>query len=174
MMRKKNITLNGKKAAGSEKLVSGDEIKLFFSDETIEKFSELQLPKAQGKLSVIYEDEHILLVNKPEGILSQKAEADDISMVEEAQRDPLNNGAVTEESLRNLPPVGGKPAGPGTRAASWLWERDLAGAQELSRLFKERSLHKYYYCLVKGQVKEKARIEGYLVEEVRPPTASPW
>ena len=41
MMRKKNITLNGKKAAGSEKLVSGDEIKLFFSDETIEKFSEL-------------------------------------------------------------------------------------------------------------------------------------
>ena len=86
MMRKKNITLNGKKAAGSEKLVSGDEIKLFFSDETIEKFSELQLPKAQGKLSVIYEDEHILLVNKPEGILSQKAEADDISMVEEAQR----------------------------------------------------------------------------------------
>ena len=71
-MRKKNITLNGKKAAGSEKLVSGDEIKLFFSDETIEKFSELQLPKAQGKLSVIYEDEHILLVNKPEGILSRK------------------------------------------------------------------------------------------------------
>ena len=112
MMRKKNITLNGKKAAGSEKLVSGDEIKLFFSDETIEKFSELQLPKAQGKLSVIYEDEHILLVNKPEGILSQKAEADDISMVEEAQRYLLNNGAVTGGIPPNLPPVGGKPAGP--------------------------------------------------------------
>lgn len=71
-MRKKNITLNGKKAAGSEKLVSGDEIKLFFSDETIEKFSELQLPKAQGKLSVIYEDEHILLVNKPRGFSPRK------------------------------------------------------------------------------------------------------
>ena len=42
MMRKKNITLNGKKAAGSEKLVSGDEIKLFFSDETIEKFCDLR------------------------------------------------------------------------------------------------------------------------------------
>lgn len=127
MMRKKNITLNGKKAAGSEKLVSGDEIKLFFSDETIEKFSELQLPKAQGKLSVIYEDEHILLVNKPEGILSQKAEADDISMVEEAQRYLLNNGAVTEESLRTFRPsvVNGGPDTSGILAVG----KDLAGAR---------------------------------------------
>ena len=163
MMRKKNITLNGKKAAGSEKLVSGDEIKHFFSDETIEKFSELQLPKAQGKLSVIYEDEHILLVNKPEGILSQKAEADDISMVEEAQRYLLNNGAVTEESLRTFRPSVVNRLDRNTSGILAVG-KDLAGAQELSRLFKERSLHKYYYCLVKGQVKEKARIKGYLVK----------
>ena len=163
MMRKKNITLNGKKAAGSEKLVSGDEIKLFFSDETIEKFSELQLPKAQGKLSVIYEDEHILLVNKPEGILSQKAEADDISMVEEAQRYLLNNGAVTEESLRTFRPSVVNRLDRNTSGILAVG-KDLAGAQEVSRLFKERSLHKYYYCLVKGQVKEKARIKGYLVK----------
>ena len=163
MMRKKNITLNGKKAAGSEKLVSGDEIKLFFSDETIEKFSELQLPKAQGKLSVIYEDEHILLVNNPEGILSQKAEADDISMVEEAQRYLLNNGAVTEESLRTFRPSVVNRLDRNTSGILAVG-KDLAGAQELSRLFKERSLHKYYYCLVKGQVKEKARIKGYLVK----------
>ena len=163
MMRKKNITLNGKKAAGSEKLVSGDEIKLFFSDETIEKFSELQLPKAQGKLSVIYEDEHILLVNKPEGILSQKAEADDISMVEEAQRYLLNNGAVTEESLRTFRPSVVNRLDRNTSGILAVG-KDLVGAQELSRLFKERSLHKYYYCLVKGQVKEKARIKGYLVK----------
>ena len=39
MMRKKNIVLNGKKCTGNEKLKQGDSIKLFFSDETIEKFS---------------------------------------------------------------------------------------------------------------------------------------
>ena len=39
MMRKKNITLNGKKAEGSEKLKEGDCVKLFLSDETIAKFS---------------------------------------------------------------------------------------------------------------------------------------
>ena len=36
MMRKKNITLNGKKCDGSEHLTEGDEIKLFLAEETIE------------------------------------------------------------------------------------------------------------------------------------------
>ena len=38
MLRKKNIVLNGKKAAGSEFLKEDDEIKLFLSDETVVKF----------------------------------------------------------------------------------------------------------------------------------------
>ena len=45
MMRKKNITLNGKKCDGSEKLSEGDEIRLFLSDETIEKFSQVRVQK---------------------------------------------------------------------------------------------------------------------------------
>ena len=38
MLRKKNITRNGKKASGDEILECGDVIKLFLADETIEKF----------------------------------------------------------------------------------------------------------------------------------------
>ena len=38
MLRKKNIVLNGKKAAGNEFLKENDEIKLFLADETIVKF----------------------------------------------------------------------------------------------------------------------------------------
>ena len=39
MLRKKNITLNGKKASGQEKLSQDDIVRMFLSDETIEKFS---------------------------------------------------------------------------------------------------------------------------------------
>ena len=39
MLRKKNITLNDKKAEGKEMLVVGDKVCFFFSDETFEKFS---------------------------------------------------------------------------------------------------------------------------------------
>ena len=42
MLRKKNITLNGKKAAGQEKLNTGDSIKFFLAEETIDKLQEMQ------------------------------------------------------------------------------------------------------------------------------------
>ena len=38
MMRKKNITLNGKNAMVPERLEEGDQVKLFLPDETIESF----------------------------------------------------------------------------------------------------------------------------------------
>ena len=38
MLRKKNIVINDKKADGTEKLKAGDSVKIYFSDETYEKF----------------------------------------------------------------------------------------------------------------------------------------
>ena len=54
MLRKKNITLNGKKADGSEKTALGDEVQLFLSDETIEKFSSVRITPAHGNLDIVY------------------------------------------------------------------------------------------------------------------------
>ena len=39
MLRKKNITLNGKKAEGGEILAPGDQVRFFLSDETFCRFS---------------------------------------------------------------------------------------------------------------------------------------
>ena len=101
MMRKKNITLNGKKCDGSEKVAEGDEIKFFLSDETFEKFSEVKVQAVKKqKLDIIYEDSHILLVNKPSGMLSQKAKETDESLVEYLIDYLLDSGQLTREALR--------------------------------------------------------------------------
>ena len=60
MLRKKNITLNSSKAMGSEILNQNDEIKMFLSDQTIEKFTErADIRSVQKSFDVIYEDEYI-------------------------------------------------------------------------------------------------------------------
>ena len=96
MMRKKNIVLNGRKALGNEKLSRGDVVRLFLSDETIDSFSDGPPPArdltaaASGKedgfrlsdRNIVYEDDHILLINKPAGILSQRADSRELSMTE--------------------------------------------------------------------------------------------
>ena len=81
MLRKKNIVLNGKKATGNEKLAVGDSVKLFLTDETIAKFSNIHAVHTNVTLDIIYEDENVLLINKPVGMLSQKAAADDESLL---------------------------------------------------------------------------------------------
>ena len=75
MMRKKNIVLNGKKATGSELLKAGDALKIFFSEETLEKFSAepAETKHVLDRRLIVYEDEQMIAVNKPAGMLSQKA-----------------------------------------------------------------------------------------------------
>jgi len=168
MLRKKNITLNGKKAIGSEMLAPGDEIKLFFSDETIEKFSEISIPVKVSEngtvLDVVYEDEHILLMNKPLNMLSQKARPEDVSMVEHLMSYLFDKGAVTEETLRTFHPSVVNRLDRNT-SGILAAGKDLKGAQFLSSLFKDRSVHKYYYCLVRGVIKEEAHIAGWLLKD---------
>ena len=80
-LRKKNITLNGRKAEGKEVLQEGDAVRVWFSEETWEKFSgmgktEKETERPEFPFSfpdmILYEDENILILNKPAGLLSQR------------------------------------------------------------------------------------------------------
>ena len=88
MLRKKNIVLNQKKADGSEKLKTGDTIRMYLAEETIEKFRKTPEKPAAGKqvkypkLDIVYEDEKVIFLNKPAGVLSQKAKETDVSLTE--------------------------------------------------------------------------------------------
>ena len=149
MLRKKNITLNGKKCDGSERLKEGDEIRLFLADETIEKFSGSREPlsptaskqPAGPPLSIVYEDDHILLLNKPVGILSQKAKETDISMVEMVISYLLDSGQLREEELKTFRP---SVCNRLDRNTSGLIAagKTLAGLQMLSHVLKDRTIQK--------------------------------
>jgi 23S rRNA pseudouridine955/2504/2580 synthase len=162
MLRKKNITLNGKKAEGSEKLSLQDEIKLFLSDETIDQFSEpTDTTIVEDRLVVLYEDQHVLIVNKPLGVLSQKADKDDISMVEHIISYLITSGQITKEQLVSFKPSICNRLDRNT-SGLLIAGKSLLGLQEMARLLKDRTLNKYYLCIVKGTIEEKKKIEGYL------------
>ena len=171
MLRKKNITLNGKKAEGSERLNEGDVIKLFLADETIEKFASnieetaaVMKPVAEAEteeLNIIYEDDKVLLINKPAGMLSQKARPEDITLVEHIIAYLLKSGSLTTEQMKGFRPGICNRLDRNTSGII-VAGKSLEGLQVMGELFKDRSLDKYYYCIVKGAVEKKEQIEGYL------------
>ncbi len=171
MLRKKNIVLNGKKAAGREKLTEGDCIKLFLSDETIGKFTAKKSrgvpgspPSRRTALDVIYEDPDILLINKPAGMLSQKAGKDDVSAVEHVISYLLRTGAVTEEELRLFRPSVCNRLDRNTSGLI-IAGKSLPGSQTMGELLKNRTLQKYYLCAVKGRITESKRLHGFLQKD---------
>ena len=176
MLRKKNITLNGKKADGTEKLSCGDEVKLFLSDETYEKFrakSKTVMPEAFSgsektlrQLKVLYEDADILIVNKPSGMLSQKARPEDVSANEYILSYLLREGALTEEEMRTFRPSVCNRLDRNT-SGILIAGKTLKGLQEMSKALKERTIQKYYRCVVKGEVLKEDYLKGWLVKDER-------
>ena len=173
MLRKKNITLNDKKADGKEKLKVGDSIKIYFSDETFDKFvgkknSHVNEKKSSSyeKLSVeiVYEDDNVIFVNKPAGLLSQKADKDDISLNDWLIYYLLNKGSVTQESLLTYKPSICNRLDRNTSGLV-ICAKSLSGAREMNQMLKDRTLDKFYRTLVSGRITDSIRLKGYLYKD---------
>lgn len=176
MLRKKNITLNGKKADGSEKLKEEDEVKLFLSEETFARFASPVLKSFEGytcqgmdkypavSLEIVYEDDDILIINKPSGMLSQKAKADDISANEYIIGYLLRKHTIEWEDLATFTPSICNRLDRNT-SGLLIAGKSLKGLQDMARQLNNRLMEKYYCCLVKGKVEKPELIEGWLYKD---------
>lgn len=167
MLRKKNIVLNNKKCDGSERLNSGDEVKLFLSEETIQKFIEAktsQIDIDTSALNIIYEDDNIMIIDKPAGMLSQKAESGDISLVELITAYLIKSGSITEENLNTFKPAVCNRLDRNTSGLV-VAGKSLAGLQVMAEAFKKRTISKYYLCVVDGVITTKSRVDAYIYKD---------
>ena len=193
MLRKKNILVNNKKATGNEILKVGDTLQIYFSDETYEKFStgatgersgasektgKVSVTKDPvqrlsdyhkafrelGSISVVYEDEHILILNKPAGLLSQKAKAGDLSVNEWMIGYLLSKGALTAEQLNTFIPSVCNRLDRNTSGLI-LCGISLQGSRFLSAILKDRSLHKFYTATVHGAVQNAFYATGIITKD---------
>ena len=171
-LRKKNLTLNGKKAEGKELLKEGDLVQCFFSQATFDKFRGLAgkaqeanaYKKAYEKLhgiQVLYEDSNFLFLNKPVGVLTQKAMPEDLSLNEWMIGYLLQSGAFTEKELATFCPSVANRLDRNTSGLV-LCGKSLVGLQVLSELIRDRKIQKFYQCICHGTVNTPKTLEGYL------------
>ena len=134
----------------------------------LKNFSEIKVQKIQKEkkvqLSILYEDEDILLINKPAGMLSQKARDTDLSLVEYLTDYLMEKGSVTEGSLRSFKPSVCNRLDRNTSGIVAAG-KSLAGSQMLSEVFRDRTVHKYYKCIVYGPVREARTVDGWLLKD---------
>lgn len=111
------------------------------------------------ELNVLYEDNHLIAVYKPAGMLVQGDESGDSSLMDEVKfflKQKYNKpGNVFLGLLHRLDrPVAGIV----------LFAKTSKGASRLSEQFRSRKVKKIYHCLVEGTVPEKS---GTLIHFLR-------
>ncbi len=173
MLRKKNITLNGKKTDGTERLTSGDVVRFFFSDETFATFSGREDKPQQSKArrsvptvpplkkdNIIYEDAHVLFYNKPVGLLSQKAKPEDISLNEMLLA--YLNYSDTRKDQENISKPSICNRLDRNTSGIVICGKTYQGLRTMNEMIAGRDIGKYYHCLVSGAVNKPIVLKGYL------------
>ena len=152
MLRKKNITVNDKKAEGSLILNSGDVIKIYFSDETFDKFRSTAYEKASfDDLNIVFEDDDYLFVNKPFGMLSQGDKSGDESIIDVVAGYLLKTNSLSEDDLITFRP---SPVGRLDRNTTGImaFGKNLNAQRNLAEAVAHGDVDKRYLTICEGTI----------------------
>ena len=120
--------------------------------------------KLRKEVRILFQNEDILILHKPAGMLSQKAAAGDDSLNDylyDYWMEEIMKGKDIPASFR--PSVANRLDR--NTSGIVLCGLTVRGLQTLTALLKNRGLEKYYLCLVKGRVTEEKKISGYLLKD---------
>ena len=153
MIRKKNIKLNDNKAFGNEILKTGDEIFVYMSDETIYKFQKpIVKIKSDKPLKILYEDENILICEKPVDILSQpQSKFDNDTILNRLYKLRGNSVSICNRLDRNTSGI-------------IICGKNFLALQQINNLIANHFIEKYYLTIVVGKIAESGHIEGFITK----------
>lgn len=153
-MKRRDVRVDGVRIGGDMRVKAGQEIRAFFPKSALGEAADKRLPPP----AIVFEDERILLVDKPQGIPSQNED------------DPLSGDTALTRVLAYL-----RPAGKETdrihlchrldvqTGGLLLFAKDDEAYDAALKAFMERTNQKFYTCLVKGcPAQHEAVMHAYL------------
>ena len=159
-MKKRDVRIDGVRISADVRVHAGQEIRVFWPKAVLAgKQQEKTLPKPE----IVFEDEHVLLINKPQGIQSQNEDS------------PLSGDTALTRVLAYL-----KSKGENTDCVHLchrldvqtggllLFVKDDASFESAIQAFSERSFQKFYTCRVKGcPAKREAVMHAFLRKDAQ-------
>ena len=159
LIRLKKIKCNGHRATPDQILNAGDVLKLYVYEEELEKLERTTRSWASRiPLSVVYENEHVMIMDKPKGVLVHAASKEDYgnNLVDAMIDELIHRGEYVPRVEKSFRPsivnrldfnTEGLVIGAKTRSGSLALHQALNGGH----------VHKYYRALCTGRIDRPAR-----------------
>lgn len=154
-LRTKYIKLNGKKVQPDVFLNEGDVLTLYIRDEFFDIKKDYDFLKAGKELSIVYEDENIILIDKKVGVICHQdncynADALNLRVLrylyEKHEYDPEADKSFTPALCNRIDRNTG-----GIVIAA----KNAEALRVMNQKIRDNELQKYYLCIVKGCPKPK-------------------
>ncbi len=163
-IRTKDVKRNGKRCQISDKLQEGDVLSLYWQEEFFQKEErEYDFLKAPTALSVLYEDENILLLDKKPGLIvhpDQNYHFD--SLIARVQRYLYEKGEYQPEAENAFAPALVNRIDRNTGGIV-MAAKNAEALRIMNQKVKDREMHKLYLCVVCGRLSEKeSLLTGFL------------
>ena len=167
-IRIKRVKVNGGRAQRDQRLREGDVLQLYINDEFFDKPSEenMFLTLFKPRLTVVYEDEHILLADKPQGLVVHADETEKVNtlinhiqayLYQKREWNPRWENAFTPALCNRIDRNTG-----GIVIAA----KDAETLRILNEKIRSRELDKRYLCVTVGRPKQpEGRVECFLLKD---------
>ncbi len=156
MIRKKNIELNKSRAKPEDMIYEGDKIQLYLADATIEKFQK-EKEEIRSNLipNILYQDDNIILINKPVGVLSHGASGE----FEENIVDSMISYLIqTEEYIprieRTFTPSICNRLDRNTSGII-IGAKNYEALKDINSAIRKGAVRRFYKTIVRGELKEE-------------------
>ena len=167
-IRLKRIKLNGKGAGRDSRLAAGDAVQLYINDEFFEKPREENsyLKVGSPRVTVVYEDENILLADKKPGVLCHSAGAWDYNtLIANIQAYLAQKGEWRPREENSFAPALCNRIDRNTGGIV-IAAKNAEALRILNEKIRLREIEKYYLCAVCGRPKpSKGRLENYIFKD---------
>lgn len=163
-IRSKRIKINNKKSEISYRLKENDVVSLYINDEFFEPVKPKYDFLSAGKsIKIVYEDENVILIDKPAGILSHPDEGNYTdTAITRVKRYLYEKGEYDPENEMSFAPALVNRIDRNT-CGIIIGAKNAESLRILNEKLKNREIHKYYLCIAIGKLKNKEGIiKGYL------------
>lgn len=163
-IRKKDIRLNGKRCDIADRLQTGDVLSLFLPDDVLEVSAPAyDFLRASRQLDIVYENEHILLLNKKAGLLVHPDDKEfGDTLIARVQRYLYEKGSYDPAVEQSFAPALVNRIDRNTSGIV-IAAKTAVALRVLNDKLKNREIEKYYLCIVHGTMpRQEDTLEGYL------------
>lgn len=155
--RLKRYKLNGHPARQDARLAGGDLLQIYLSDAEFERPRRQDpfLSKIHPRLNIIYEDAHMMLVDKHPGLASHPDEHEKVNtLITHVQAYLYQRGAYDPAAPDSFAPALCNRLDRFTGGIA-LVAKTRAAMEVLNRKIREREIEKYYYCIAVGHFAQR-------------------